>query len=52
MDGDLVKKELLKMLENGQKLLPSENCKHFDPVNGCMCQYYDEDGNLKEEINI
>lgn len=49
VDGDLAKKELLEMLEKGQKLLPSENCKHFDPVHGCMCEYYDENGNLIEE---
>ena len=45
MNGKLARIELQKLLDNGEKLLPSENCKHFDPVKGCLCRNFDENGN-------
>lgn len=40
------KKELLRLQSLGHKLLPSANCKHFDPFEkGCQCRYFDSEGN-------
>lgn len=47
-DGAEVRIELQKLLDKGHKLLPSEGCKHFYPVEGCQCRYYDSDGNKLE----
>ncbi len=40
MDGKEARKELQVLLDKGDKLLPSENCKHFDPQEGCECRFY------------
>ena len=45
MNGKLARIELQKLLDNGEKLLPSDNCKHFDPVEGCLCRNFDGNGN-------
>lgn len=39
-DGKECKKELESLLAKGHKLIPSENCKHFDPVEGCKCHLH------------
>ncbi len=41
MDGKEARKELQALLDKGDKLLPSENCKHFDPIKGCLCRNYE-----------
>jgi hypothetical protein len=46
MDGAEARKQLQLLLDKGDRLLPSEGCKHFDPQMGCRCRYYNEDGSL------
>lgn len=46
MDGKEARKELQELLDKGDRLLPSENCTHFDPQEGCKCRFYDNEGNL------
>ncbi len=41
MDGKEARKELQELLDKGDKLLPSENCKHFDPQKGCECRHFE-----------
>ena len=43
--------QLLDLLSKGHKYIGSENCKHFDPIEGCMCRFYDSEGNKKELCN-
>ena len=44
MDGNEAKKQLKELLAKGHKLLPSENCKHFDPFEkGCQCRFHQEE---------
>ena len=45
MDGKEARKELQALLDKGDRLLPSDNCKHFDPQEGCKCRFFDNDGN-------
>lgn len=46
IDGKQARKELQSLLDKGHRLLPSENCKHFDPQEGCQCRFFDENGNI------
>ena len=40
-NGD-AKKEILKLRSKGHKLIPSSNCKHFDPTGGgCRCREFE-----------
>lgn len=48
MDGKEARKELQALLDKGDRLLPSDNCKHFDPQEGCKCRFFESDG--KENI--
>jgi ElaB/YqjD/DUF883 family membrane-anchored ribosome-binding protein len=44
MDGKEARKELKELLAKGHKLLPSENCKHFDPFeHGCQCRFHQDE---------
>lgn len=43
MDGKESRKELQALLDKGDKLLPSDNCKHFDPQEGCKCRFFEDD---------
>ena len=46
MNGKEAKRELQALQAKGHKLLPSEDCKHFDPFeHGCQCRIYDSEGN-------
>ena len=45
MNGKKARKELQDLLDKGDILLPSDNCKHFDPKDGCRCRFYDDKGN-------
>ena len=45
MNGKEARKQLQALLDKGDRLLPSEGCKHFDSQEGCQCRYYDADGN-------
>ena len=51
MNGKEARKELQALLDKGHRLLPSDNCKHFDPIEGCRCRLYDENGNIIELTN-
>lgn len=42
MNGKQARKELQALLAKGDKLLPSENCKHFDPIEGCKCRFHQD----------
>jgi hypothetical protein len=48
MDGKEARKELQALLDKGDRLLPSDNCKHFDPQEGCKCRFFESEG--KENI--
>jgi len=48
MDGKEARMELQALLDKGDKLLPSDNCQHFDPQEGCKCRFHEKDG--KENI--
>lgn len=41
INGMEARKALQILLDNGDKLLPSKNCKHFDPKQGCMCRFFE-----------
>lgn len=41
MDGKEARKELQALLDKGDRLLPSDNCKHFDPQEGCKCRFHE-----------
>lgn len=41
MNGKQVRKQLQEKLDNGEKLLPSDNCEHFDPVKGCLFRFHE-----------
>lgn len=47
MDGKEARKELQALLDKGDRLLPSDNCKHFDPQEGCKCRFFEGDGKEK-----
>jgi hypothetical protein len=49
MNGKEARTELRELLDKGDRLLPSENCTHFDPQEGCRCRFYDVEGNLISE---
>ncbi|MXV39365.1 hypothetical protein GO491_11870 [Flavobacteriaceae bacterium Ap0902] len=40
MDGKVARKQLQALLDKGDKLLPSANCKHFDTQEGCKCRFF------------
>ena len=42
MDGSQARLQLLALKEKGDKYIPSENCKHFDPLKGCCCAEMDK----------
>lgn len=44
MDGKEARKELQALLDKGDRLLPSDNCKHFDPELGCRCRFHESVG--------
>lgn len=52
MDGPTARKEIEELKSKGHKYIPSENCKHFDPVIGCLCEFYDEEGKLINEKGL
>lgn len=41
MNGKQARKQLQKKIDNGEKLLPSEGCEHFDPKEGCLCRFHE-----------
>lgn len=41
MNGSEARKELQKLLDKGDKLLPSDNCTLFDPIKGCQCRFFE-----------
>jgi len=41
--GAEVRKFILKLKKKGDIYIGSDNCKHFDPIDGCLCRYYGED---------
>jgi hypothetical protein len=43
MNGKEARKELQSLLDKGDRLLPSGNCKHFDPQEGCMCRFHENE---------
>lgn len=47
MNGKKARKELQALLDKGDRLLPSDNCKHFDPQEGCRCRFFEIDSNKK-----
>lgn len=49
MDGKEARKELQALSDKGDKLLPSENCKHFDPQEGCKCRFFNDDDKTEIE---
>lgn len=49
MDGAQARKNIEDLKAKGHKYIPSENCKHFDPVIGCLCEFYNEEGELINE---
>lgn len=51
MQNGEAKKELLALKAKGHKLIPSQGCKHFHPIDGCQCRYYDNDGNKIKNID-
>ncbi len=42
MNGDEAIRQLKERKAKGHKYIPSDNCKHFDPVKGCLCGEYEE----------
>lgn len=42
MDGQKAREELQALLDKGQLLIPSDNCKHFHPQQGCKCRFFDK----------
>lgn len=52
INGKEARKELQRLLDLGHRVLPSVNCKHFDKVKGCLCRYYDKDGNKIETTEL
>ena len=51
MDGKAARKELEIMQAKGHLKIPSDNCKHFSPVHGCQCRFY-ENGRYKRRFAI
>lgn len=49
MSGVEAKKELQRLQAKGDKYIGSEDCKHFNPLTGCECHLYDENGVRREE---
>ena len=47
MDCKEARKELQALLDKGDRLLPSDNCKHFDPQEGCKCRFFESDDKEK-----
>jgi hypothetical protein len=43
MNGKEARKEILALKAKGHIYLPSENCKHFDPKEGCKCRYFEKE---------
>lgn len=43
MDGKQARKQLQELLNKGHKLLPSDKCKHFDPIEGCQCRFHQQE---------
>lgn len=40
MDGKEARKEIEALKAKGDIYLPSKNCKHFDPKEGCKCRFH------------
>jgi hypothetical protein len=51
-DGAVLRKELIKLKKKGHLLIGSDNCKHFNPIDGCLCRYFGDDGNAIEVRHI
>ena len=49
MNGKQARRELMQLQAKGDKYLPSENCKHFDPQKGCMCGEFENE--IKKSSN-
>jgi hypothetical protein len=43
MNGKQARKQLQEKLDNGEKLLGSDNCKYFDPIKGCLCRFQENE---------
>ncbi len=42
MNGYEARLKLLALKEKGDKYIPSEDCKHFNPMKGCLCAEMEE----------
>ena len=41
MDGEEARLQLLELKAKGDKYVPSDKCKNFDPKTGCCCDKVD-----------
>ena len=47
-DGKEIRKHLKALQKKGDLLIPSENCTHFNPKNGCECYKFNQDGTANQ----
>lgn len=42
MEGSEAREELERLKAKGDRVIGSEGCTHFDPIEGCRCRFYDD----------